>query len=332
VRATLSNPIQGLIVALSMFSMGAAPAPTVTSEAPEVLPEVTVSAGVPLIKVAEFQMRERRQAPAAVAHNGLVYIIGGLIKTGTASDSIERFDPRTGRSEIIAHLQGARMWHRAVVVGDKIFVLGGAKPYGSSGVDLRKSLEIFDLSTGTVSSGPDMPEPRSQFACVEAGGQIFAIGGRLYDRGLYSFTDTTAVLDIANNRWRQGGAMPRPRAADGVALDDGSIVVAGGYDGTVATDAVDVFDLHAGTWRTIKRLCSRTSAHATVLMGNYLFLFGDYGSPERLLAYNLKTRESETFTLRYTAARDTAVVAAGGRMYVIGGKVGHIQESIRRTS
>jgi hypothetical protein len=61
-------------------------------------------------------------------------------------------------------------------------------------------------------------------------------------------------------------------------------------------------------------------------------LFGDYGSPERLLAYNLKTRESETFTLRYTAARDTAVVAAGGRMYVIGGKVGHIQESIRRTS
>jgi len=62
---------------------------------------------------------------------------------------------------------------------------------------------------------------------------------------------------------------------------------------------------------------------------HHLFLFGDYDSPERLLAYNLKTRQSETFTLGYTAARHTAAVVADGQIYVIGGRVDRATDPIR---
>jgi hypothetical protein len=322
----------------------------VESAPPQVLPKVTVSAGVPLTKVAEYQMLEPRFAPAAVAHGESIYIIGGLITEGTASNTVERFNVQTGRSEIVARLRVARLWHRAVIVGEKIYVLGGATPGSLSGsrrysgalesaisaghrtnavvlppsnggdVELEASVEIVDLATGRILRGPEMLEPRMQFACVEAGGQIFVIGGSRTYRDKYSCTNTAEVLDVAKDQWRQGVPMPSPRQTDGAIVNGGFIVVAGGYNGFISSDAVDAFDLRAGTWRTITPLCRSTSAASVAFLGSYLYLFGDYDTPERLLAYNLKTKESETFTLRYTPARHTAVVVVDGRIFVIGGR------------
>jgi hypothetical protein len=339
------------IVAFAL--LGSALASVAESE-PQVLPKVTVSAGVPLVKVAEYQMLEPRYAPAAVARGDFIYIVGGLNAIGTASNSVERLDVHTGRTEIVAHLRVARQWHRAVMVGEKIYVLGGATPGSVSGsldyfrvlesavsaghrtnsivlppsvadgggVDLEASVEIVDLATGKVSRGPTMLEPREQFACVETDGQIYVLGGGRIYRGKFSFTNTTEILDVAKNQWRQGVPMPRPRSTDGAIVDGGFIVVAGGYDGFISSDAVYSFELRTGTWRTNTPLCRSTSAHSVAFLGNYLYLFGDYTAPELLLAYNLKTKESETFTLGYSAARHTAAVVADGRIFIIGGTAG----------
>ena len=322
--------------------------PAADAAPPQVLPKVTVSADVPLIKVAEFRMRERRFAPAAVAHKDSLYIIGGLVSDGNLSNSIERLDVRTGQSEIVARLRIPRLWHRAVVVGDKIYVLGGMTtgigatdhathlesamrlnrrvpqivemPMAQIGLDVEDSVEIVDLVSGTVSPGPKMPDPRSQFACVKLGGSLYVVGGRRVFRGKLSCTNTTEILDLAQSNWRQGAPMPTAQETDGAVVDGGFIVVAGGYTGLHPTSEVNVYDPRDGTWRTITPLCRSTSAHAVVFFGSYLFLFGDYETPERLLAYNLKTKQSEIFTLGYTAARHTAAVVNDGRFYVVGGK------------
>ena len=341
---------RGFVAALCLLSVLLAQA--AESDPPQVLPKVTVSAGVPLTKVAEYQMLEPRYAPAAVAHGEFIYIVGGLNSIGTASNSVERLDVHTGRTEIVAHLRVARQWHRAVIVGEKIYVLGGATlgslsrsrsylravesavsashgsnsmvepPSSEGGVDLEASVEIVDLATGKVSRGPTMLEPREQFACVETDGQIYVIGGGRIYRDKFSFTNTTEILDVAKNQWRQGVPMPKPRSTDGAIVDGGFIVVAGGYDGFISSDAVYSFELRTGTWRTNTPLCRSTSAHSVAFLGNYLYLFGDYDAPERLLAYNLKTKESETFRLRYTPARFATVVVADGRIFVIGGTAG----------
>ena len=114
--------------------------------------------------------------------------------------------------------------------------------------------------------------------------------------------------------------MPGSRATDGVLVDGGFIVVAGGYNGFITSDAVYSFELRSGTWRTNTPLCRSMSAHSVAFLGSYLYLFGDYTAPELLLAYNLRTKASETFTLGYTPTRHTAVVVAEGRIYVIGGR------------
>jgi hypothetical protein len=246
-----------------------------------------------------------------------------------------------------------------VIVGEKIYVLGGATPGNLSvshgyfealasamsvgrqtnavvlppsadgGFELEASVEIVDLATGEVSRGPPMLEPREQFACVQSGGQIFAIGGHREYRGKYTYTNTTEVLDVAKNEWRQGVPMPSPRATDGAIVDGGFIVVVGGYNGFISSDAVYSFELRSGTWRTNTPLCRSTSAHSVAFLGNYLYLFGDDNAPERLLAYNLKTKESETFALGYTAAFHTAAVVVDGRIFVIGGRADVNRPSLR---
>ena len=343
-------PIHRLIATVcSLSALGSALLQGADEKPPEVLPQVTVGAGVPLVKVAEFRMREPRFAPAAAAGNDSIYVVGGLTTTGTASATVERLDVQTGQTEIIARLRVARLWHSAVLVGDKIYVVGGATPAGSpsgystgvanamaarrrkgagivegpsatGGLDLESSVEIIDLATGTVSAGPEMPAPRHQFACVLAQNRIYVIGGQRKYRDRIAFTNTTEILDLATNTWHPGVPMPKPGATGGTVVDGGFIVVSGGYNGQVASRAMNVFDPRDDTWRTITPLCRDTSAHSTVLFGHHLFLFGDYERPEQLLAYNLKTKQSETFTLGYTPARHTAAVVCDGRIFVIGGR------------
>lgn len=318
------------------------------NQPPEILPALKVAANVPLIKVAEHRMREPRFATAAIAYRGAIYIAGGLNSNGTTSKTIERFDIATGRTEIVAQLRVGRLWHCAVVVDDKLYVLGGntfgAAPNSLKAVsgiiaaarkegggvppslmetgrhDLERSVEIIDLATGTVALGPPMPDARNQFGCVYAGGKIYVLGGVRDDRGRRTITNTTLVLDLASKQWRSGPPMPQIRAGSAVLVDGGFIVAPGGYNGTRAIREVDVFNPRNETWSTIPELCSGMSAHSTVFLGQHMFLFGAYDNPELLLAYNLKTKTSETFTLGYTATRHTAVVVCDGLIYVIGGR------------
>lgn len=345
-----TRSIIGLLIAALTWPTGTPAAEPLTADRPpEVLPALKVAADVPLLKVAEHRMREPRFATAAIAHRGAIYIAGGLNSTGTTSKTIERFDVSTGRTSIVAQLRVGRLWHGAVVVDDKLYVLGGSSFGGaapnslkavsrlitearregggvplssmeSTRLDLERSVEIVDLATGTVSLGPPMPDARNQFGCIYAGGKIYVLGGVRDDRGRPIITHTTLVLDLATNQWRSGPPMPRIRSGTAALVDGGFIVAPGGYNGIRAIGEVDVFNPRNQTWSTIPALCSEMSAHSTVFLGQHLFLFGAYDSPELLLAYNLKTKKSETFTLGYTAARHTAVVVCAGLIYVIGGR------------
>ena len=351
-------------------------------DAPKILPRVEVTAVVPLVKVADYRMREARFAPAAVADGDFIYIIGGSNSGNATLDSIERFNVRTGVSENFAKLNIGRLWHCAVVAGGKIYVLGGksvqlrpagspggaefdvrrpylnnpdARPYfeptaedrfrairkqelhggdptdpvqNMAGLELEGSMEVVDLATRKVSRGADLPEARAAFACVEFSGKIYAIGGQVARGSTLARSGAMAVFDLATGKWSHGAPMPTPRESAAVWVDGGFIIVPGGYNGRVALDVVDVFNPRQGTWRSLPPLCRPMSAHSLVFLGHYLFLFGNYASPEELVAYDLFSKESASFTLEYKSARHTAAVVREGKIYVIGGKVYRSSEAL----
>jgi hypothetical protein len=342
-----SNPSERKLKFLSAISLVAAAWmtwPTVGEGAEREqtvqLPAVTVGAQVPLVKVGELKMQERRFAPAAVAHGQHIYIIGGLNHDGVMSATVERFDVRTGSSEVFARLRIPRFWHSAVLVGEKVYVLGGSvvgPPLPSNpetaearlkarGPDPHLSspipfVEIIDLKTRRVMHGPRLPRAAASFGCVVAGEQIATVGGKVAPNGgATSMSDRLSVYDPDRNAWMLAPPMPTARETAAV-LTGPYLIVAGGFTGVVATKKVEVHDLRSGKWRTAAPLGRVTSAHSMVSLGSTLFLFGDYSRPEELLVYDLEKETSETFTLGYTPARHTAAVTIDRRIYVIGGRM-----------
>jgi hypothetical protein len=309
-----------------------------------------VTTSVPLVKVAEYRMREARRSSAAVAHGDYIYIIGGTDNGLVPLDSVERLNLRTGVSEDFARLGVARSGHRAVVVGDTIYVLGGAaagvateSALPSASLDrrtvkdtrtqldaltattqssrLEDSVELIDLKTRKVSNGITLPRPRRHFACVLLGEKIYVIGGHTPWGTTTAWVNTMDVFDLKTRRWLPGEPMPGARAAPATLIDGPFIIVPGGYNGRGKLDAVNYFNTRDTTWRTLPPLCRPTSAASLAFLGHHLFLFGDFDAPDELLAYDLVSKHSETFTLQYKPARSTTAVVHKGKIYVIGGEI-----------
>ena len=306
------------------------------------LPPVGVSANVPLVKVADFQMLRPRAHAAAVTDGRYIYIIGGT--TGAADEarlaSIERFDPATGGSEEFAQLRHPRIWHGAALYGGKIYVMGGINQTSA----VESSVEIVDLATRQVSLGAKMLAPKEQFGCVVVGDDLYVLGGMTDLFPKKEVTNSVGVYSFATGTWRRSLPLPSARLTGAAvfehplsvptpvsalspdmdlraAMRGGPwIVAAGGYDG-IPLDKVEVFSPRSQAWFRLPPLCKAVSAYSAAVMGHYLFLFGNYANPSELVAYNLFTKKSEAFSLRYKAARHTAAAIVQGKIYVIGGRV-----------
>ncbi len=342
-----------LLASLGCLAAFASTPPT-SQTAPTVMPQVKVTTEVPLIKVGDFQLAEKRFAAAAVAHGDFVYVIGGG-RGDLVTASVERFDLRTGKSDPFIRLKSGRRAHGAALADGKIYVVGGHTRLD----DLKgptRSVEIIDLATGKISEGPALPHGRANFACVAVGGKIYVIGGQLqkqrnFDRAFVAgehgssesmqhtiitgYTNTTLVMDLATQRWSDGVPMPVPCETTGVLVTGPSIVLAGGSDparvhredaaqgldyNDQSLDQVVAFNPRDGIWRGQPPLHRGVSGHSLAFLGHYLFVFGARNAEKELIAYDLKTKGSESFTLGYKEASLSAAVVHDEKILVIGGK------------
>ncbi|HNC24764.1 MAG TPA: kelch repeat-containing protein [Opitutaceae bacterium] len=271
----------------------------------------------PLIRLnLDHHLGTARFAAAAVADGDFIYIVGGANSEGTRLRSIERYDVRNGKCELFAELKRGRRNHRVVVVDHRLYVIGGyAETTWVGDEPFEPMVEIVDLATGRVTRGPDMPEPRANFACVAAGGDVYVIGGARRRGSAITNTNTTWVLNLARQHWSSGVPMITPRMAGAALVDGGFIVVPGGFGGNMAVANVEVYIPSEHLWRVLPPLHARTPAMAVTFLGHYLFLFGEH----ELVAYDLVTKRSTPYSFEYEAGRDVASVIAGGRVYVFGG-------------
>jgi hypothetical protein len=319
---------------------------TAAAEDPVVLPKLGVVADVPLRKVGEFHLAVPRFAPAAVGYGNAIYVVGGQTTDGSLSDTVEQFDVPTGKARQVFKLKHGRLFHRAVAVGDELFVIGGSRQVarvdppvllepGRGGPVLPDptdnvpttnlvpvtEIEVINLRTGTTERGVEMPDARTEFACVALGHEIHVIGGTHRRGRRSSVTNTVLVFDTQTRKWREGTPMRVPRQSAAVVVDGTFVVVAGGYTGLRTVATMEVFNPRTSQWSDLPPLCREVSAHSAVFCGRHVFMFGDYTEPETIIAYDLKEKSSEWFTLQFTATRHTAAVVSHGRIYVIGGKV-----------
>ena len=181
--------------------------------------------------------------PGPKADLTLAALDGQLFAMGGSRDdnSIYVFDPEETAWTTIEAPEGvSRRGAASVVVGSRIYILGGQSSEGSS-----SRVDIFEPETGIWSRGPDLPEARVGLAAALYQGQIHIFGGRGDDQR--TTLNSHFSLLPGDENWNPETDLLSPRTAAGAtALESGIYVVGGGSGGGffapfTALDSTDVF-------------------------------------------------------------------------------------------
>lgn len=121
-------------------------------------------------QVAELKVPARYIATAAVGER--IFGFGGETASGAATDAIQEIDPAQGTARVIGHLPRAVSHAAAVVLGGRVYVLGGEDNGTAS-----NRVWCFDPATGKVAEAPSLPLAVSGGAAVSTGRTAYLIGG-----------------------------------------------------------------------------------------------------------------------------------------------------------
>jgi N-acetylneuraminic acid mutarotase len=168
-----------------------------------------------------------RSAHRMVPLGGKLYVVGGVGGRTSGAGALGRvlvFDPTTASWSELDGMPVNRDHVGAVVVGDRIWAIGG-RSTGRNWTDV----DILDPKTGDWQSGPRLPEATSGAAEAILDGVIYLSGGE--DPGQRTIVDRHWLLDTAGGASAQWQPLPAPPLAvhgvPGIAIDGRFLVIAG---------------------------------------------------------------------------------------------------------
>jgi hypothetical protein len=200
----------------------------------------------------------RRQGLAVVPHGRYVYRVGGfeaLNEEGGDRDlastrDFARFDTQTKKWEQLADLPEPRSSHDAVVIGDRLYVVGGWALSTEESV-WHDSALVADLSAEEIrwERLPDPPFHRRALAAGEHDGRLVVIGGMQEEGGP---TTRTSLYDPATKTWSEGPELIAKEGMGGFgasAIRLGENLYVSTYEGSVQR-----LDAGAGKWTEVATL------------------------------------------------------------------------------
>jgi N-acetylneuraminic acid mutarotase len=242
----------------------------------------TGAGGVPVLVFERFDGNNWRDegripgrglnAPAAVALNGKIYLIGGFeTDTNVPSAGMHVYNTTTKTWSETAPLPAPRGGHAAVVLQDKIHVLGG----GNSKSTIADH-DVFDPVKNAWTALAPLPRAEGSPAAVAFGGKLYAVGGRS------GFSDFGAVdiYDPATNSWSAGPSID-PRGTAGAVVYCGTIYVFGGESQARRQSLGDVLRLkHDGAWELVASMPTPRNFARAVILEDAVYVVGGSPTPE----------------------------------------------------
>jgi hypothetical protein len=154
---------------------------------------------------ASMQTPRKNLAATAPAASAEIYAVGGRNDSGTGIlATMNEFDPGKNAWTSRASMNYARAGLGAVVISGKIYAVGG---YTASGTETGV-LESYSVVTDSWAVLNPMPTPRSNFACAEVFGTLYAIGGKSATK----FMASVSSYDPKTGNWTVHSDMPVGRA------------------------------------------------------------------------------------------------------------------------
>lgn len=183
------------------------------------------------------------QGLALVAHGGNIYRLGGFNarnKKGEDQDlhsvkDFARFDFAQGEWKSLPDMPVARSSFDAVVLGDKIYVVGGWAMRGGDDTEWCEDAYSIDLSQEEL-KWTKLPQPPFQRRAMSVGFQgdkVYVVGGMQLRGGP---TREVAIFDTQSNEWKAGPELPGEESMEGFGsscFNVGGTLVASTYSGKV---------------------------------------------------------------------------------------------------
>jgi DNA-binding CsgD family transcriptional regulator/N-acetylneuraminic acid mutarotase len=221
------------------------------------------------------QMPTPRTDHAVVAHQGMVYAIGGVSSSGVTG-RVEVYDPSTDAWTTRRAKPTPVGFIAAVEVGDRIYVPGGI----DAGRQPQDILEIYDPLRDTWESGAPLPRPLGAYGLAALDGRIYLFGGR-DERG---YVASVYRYDPQADAWEELPAMDQARGFLGAAALGDQIYIVGGYDGVTEFDLCQAYDPDTGTWSSRSPMDMPRGGLAVVPVREQLYAIG--GGMDGYLAFN----------------------------------------------
>jgi uncharacterized GH25 family protein len=160
----------------------------------------------------ELPMQTPLQGLALVAHGGKIYRVGGMNARNRVPEDEEQlhssaefaeFDPATGEWTALSHLPAPRSSHNAVVIDDRLYVVGGWALSGSSPGDWQQDALVYDFSDPRAGwqKLPKPPFNRRALAVGQWNNHVVVIGG-LDEEGEVS--QRVDMFDLQTGDWSEG--------------------------------------------------------------------------------------------------------------------------------
>ena len=233
---------------------------------------------------------------AFTEYHGKIYAFGGFVypQSGPPAwvpiNNAWEYDPATDTWKALAPMPSKRGSPVAAVVGDKIYVIGGATTLpGTTDPAISPAtpqlclgtVEEYDPEKNTWRERNPMPTPRNHTTAGVVNGKIYVLGGRVGAAFIALATDISVVeeYDPATDKWGTPRArMPTARSAVGSGVYNGRVYVAGGeFQDThmMATfRSVEAYDPATNSWTIMPSMPVSRHGLAAGVIGNRLILVG----------------------------------------------------------
>jgi len=236
-----------------------------------------------------------RSEVATVAHNDMIYVIGGFNSDGSISDKVEVYNPKTNKWHNKESLPIPLHHTSAVSLNNRIYVIGGYSQKENDKWSPQDSIYVFNPDKKTTTNKTTtknkktkkttkkknsrwhklfsrMPTPRGALTSQVVNGKIYAIGGANESGSL----PTNEMYDPQTKKWHIKEPMPTPRDHLASGVIDNKIFVIGGRSGMFITNKNnnEEYDPVTNIWSIRTPMPSFRSGIASAIHNESIYIFG----------------------------------------------------------
>jgi hypothetical protein len=230
-------------------------------------PEVLEQIGPKSCEVGDFTRGLNMSMPrfihrTAKLNDGRVLLTGGQSQNAPASvitNTVDAFNPADNSVSPVAPMTIRRWSHTATTLADgRVLVTGGRTASTAATGIVLNTAEIYDpvTDTWTETAGPMNVARRSHTATLLPGGKVLIAGG---GNGVSTTTSqpiqSVELFDPATGMFTLVGNMTERRSAHSAnVLDDGTVLIAGGSNGTgtlFPTNTAEIYNPADGSFTPV---------------------------------------------------------------------------------